>query len=145
MSQINVPGDDHIVRYVKWSCVNKDADDNVLGILGEAFRRKLDDDGLSVNWLEKADGPPKEKLKATVGLLTIGLKLGGKARVAVSNVAIFKGVCAHRRAHIRIVHVPEDGNEPHSEVRQIPRDDDELLELLAVEAVISHHRCVDLI
>ena len=145
MSQNNVPDEDHIVRYVSWQRVDKDADGNVRGILAEAFRRKSDEDGLSVNWLERAAAPAAQKLKKTVELLTKDLKIGPKSRVAVANVAVFKKVCGRRNAKIRIVHIPVDGNEPHSEVRQFPRDDDELLELLAVEAVAFHHRCLDLI
>lgn len=143
MSQNNVPDADHIVRYVGWNNVARDADENVTGILAEAFRRKPDQEGLSVNWLERADVPAADKLKKTVELLTAGLNVGKKARVAIANVAVFKSVCSRRNAKIRIVHIPEDGNEPHSEIRQFPRDDDELLELLALEAVAAHHRCLD--
>lgn len=143
MSQNSVPDADHIVRYVGWTNVAKDAEGNVVGILGEAFRRKPDEEGLSVNWLERAAVPPVDKLKKTVQLLTAGLTVGKKARVAVANVAVFKNVCSRRNVKIRIVHIPENGNEPHSEVRQFPRDDDELLELLAVEGVAAHHRCLD--
>lgn len=143
MSQTNVPDTDHVVRYVGWSNVAKDADENVTGILGEAFRRRPNEEGLSVNWLERAAAA--DKLKKTVELLTVGLKVGKKARVAIANVAVFKNVCARRSAKVRIVHIPINGNEPHSEVRQLPREEDELLELLAVEAVTSHHRCLDVI
>lgn len=143
MSQNNIPEEDHIIRYVPWKHVAKDADDNVLGIMGEAFRRRPGEDGLSVNWLERADAPAVSKLGKSVQLLTSGLKIGAKARVAIANVAEFKSVSRRRNAKIRIVHIPVEGNEPHSEVRQFPRDDDELLELLAVEAVSAHYRCSD--
>jgi hypothetical protein len=145
MSQLNVPDEDHIVRYVGWGHVDKDADGLVFGILGEAFRRRPNEDGLSVNWLERADTDAESKLRRTVELLTSGISMGKKSRVAVSNVSAFKTICASRNARVRIVHIPEDGNEPHSEVRQLSRDDDELLELLASEAVAAHYLCLDVL
>jgi hypothetical protein len=145
MSQLNIPDEDHIVRYVGWNQVAKDANDNVQGILAEAFRRRPDEDGLSVNWLERADADAEHKLKRTVELLTAGITVGKKSRVAVSNVYVFKTICASRQARVRIVHIPVDGNEPHSEVRQLSRDEDELLELLAIEAVAAHYLCLDVL
>ncbi len=145
MSQLNVPDEDHIVRYVGWNQVAKDANDTVRGILAEAFRLRPDEDGLSVNWLERADADAEHKLKRTVELLTAGITVGKKSRVAVSNVFAFKTICAARNARVRIVHIPEDGNEPHSEVRQLSRDDVELLELLASEAVAAHYLCLDVL
>ncbi len=145
MSQLNVPDEDHIVRYVGWNQVAKDANDTVLGISAEAFRRRSNEDGLSVNWLERANADAESKLRRTVELLTAGISMGKKSRVAVSNVSVFKTICASRHAKVRIVHIPEDGNEPHSEVRQLSRDDDELLELLAIEAVATHYLCLDVL
>lgn len=145
MSQNNLPDEDHIVRYVPWKHVAKDADDNVSGIMGEAFRRRPEEDGLSVNWLERADAPAASKLKKTVELLTSGLRIGPKARIAIANVADLKRVCSSRNAKIRIVHIPVEGNEPHSEMRQFPRDNDELLELIAAEAISVHYRCQEIL
>lgn len=145
MSQLNVPDEDHIVRYVGWNQVAKDANFLVLGISAEAFRRRSNEDGLSVNWLERADADAETKLRRTVELLTAGITIGKKSRVAVLSVSVFKTICASRHARVRIVHVPEDDNEPHSEVRQLSRDDDELLELLAIEAVATHYLCLDVL
>ncbi len=145
MSQLNVPDEDHIVRYVGWNQVAKDADDTVLGISAEAFRRRYNEDGLSVNWLERADADAANKLRRTVELLTAGIAIGKKSRVAIANVAAFKAICVSRHARVRIVHIPIDGNEPHSEVRQLSRDDDEILELLASESVTAHHLCLDVL
>lgn len=146
MTTPNLPDEDHIVRYVPWTRVAKDADDNVLGILPEAFQRREDEDGLSVNWLERVGASDMAAaLQATVSLIGNTMKVGKKARLTVSNVHKFKDICAQRGQQVRIIHAPEEGNEPHSEVRRIPRDDLRLLEDLAAGAVLSHHCCGDLI
>ena len=145
MSQPNLPDEDHFVRYVPWQRVRKDADDNVIGILGEAFRRREIDGGLSVNWLERANPDPQRQLAATVAIFLSTMTVGKKARVAVANVGRFKAICSEHGTRVRVVHAPEPDNEPHSEIRQLPRDDIELLEILAVDAVLEHFRCHDLV
>jgi len=42
--------------------------------------------------------------------------------------------CAERGHSIRIIHEPEDDNKAHAAVRRMPRDDEELVELLAAES-----------
>lgn len=143
MSQPNLPEEDHIVRFVPWQRVRKDADDNAVGIMGEAFARREGEDGLSVNWLEKAHTDPAKQLEETVKIFRATMRVGGKARVAVCNVGKVKGICRRYNAKIRIVHIPKPGNDPHSEVRQLPREDLELHEMLAVEAIKDHQLCKD--
>lgn len=145
VSQLNLPDDDHIVRYVPWTKVDKDANDNVRGILWTAYQRRDDEDGLSVNWLERTGCEDLEaQLRATVSLLETAMTVKRKARLAVSGVRQFKSVCAAHEARVRIVHIPEGDNEPHSEIRQIPKEDQRLMEDLARQAVTSHHACGDL-
>lgn len=117
----------------------------MLGILAAAFQRKETEEHLSVNWLERADANPGDRLRRTVQLISTSLTIGPKARIAVANVGTFVGICSKLGHKVRILHSPDDGNEPHSEIHRLPRDDMELLEILATEAVISHYRCRDLI
>lgn len=72
-------------------------------------------------------------------------KVGVKARLAVSQVGKLKQICKDNGSKVRIVHEPVAGNEPHSSIRQIPRDDQVLLEAIAREAVDSHHTFGDLL
>ena len=140
----NLPDDDHILRLVPWARVRKDEDDNVTGILGEAFRLKDGEQALSVNWLERLPGELDERLRATARLIRDtqeSKKIGAKSRLAQLQVGMTKQLAATKGAKIRIVHEPIDGNEPHSGIRQLPRDDLELLEVLAAEAVIGHFQC----
>lgn len=61
-----IPDSDHIARHVPWSKLRKDEDDNVLGVLGEAFRRREGEGALSVNWVEYFEGEPGQQRIAAV-------------------------------------------------------------------------------
>ena len=50
---------------------------------------------------------------------------------AIGNTGTIAATCADRGHKIRIIHVPEDDNKAHAEIRKIPRDDLQLLERLA--------------
>ncbi|MGT2502529.1 hypothetical protein ACVOMS_20245 [Bradyrhizobium guangxiense] len=47
-----LPETDHCVRYVPWARLRKDEEDNVIGILGAAFRLRDEEDYLSATWAE---------------------------------------------------------------------------------------------
>jgi hypothetical protein len=57
-----------------------------------------------------------------------------KSGFAIGRVGVIAATCAERNHRIRIMHEPEDDNKAHAAVRRMPRDDDELLELLAAES-----------
>ena len=59
----NLPDEHHVMRYVPWTRLRKDEDDNVLGFLGDAFKLKPNEDHLSVNWLEYFDGDRDMKIQ----------------------------------------------------------------------------------
>jgi hypothetical protein len=53
-----------MVRYVPWSRLRKVEDDNVLGVLGGAFKLRTNEDYLSATWAEFFEGnpwPPQSK------------------------------------------------------------------------------------
>jgi|KBSSwiStaDraftv2_1062776.scaffolds.fasta_scaffold144287_4 hypothetical protein len=144
MAITNIPDEDHVLRLVSWQRVRKDEDDNVTGILGEAFRRKPDEDALSVNWQERVTGALIDQLRAAARLIRDtqeSKKIGAKSRLARLQVKATKEIAKKRGAKIRIVHEPVDGNEPHAAIRQLPDDDLELLEMIASEVVVDHHQC----
>jgi hypothetical protein len=64
------------------------------------------------------------------------MNVTARSGFAVGVVAAIKEVCLNdRRQHrIRIIHEAEDDNPAHTALRGWPRDNDELLELLAEEA-----------
>ena len=113
-----------------------------MGILPHAYQRREDENALSVNWLERVPGDQQTRLKEAAKLIQATQssgKVGAKARLAVSRVGKFKQTCKANGSKVRIVHEPVEGNEPHSSVRQIPRDDQVLLEAIAREAVEGHY------
>jgi hypothetical protein len=125
----------HIVRYVPWSKLRKDEDDNVVGVLHEAFKLRSDEEFLSATWLEYFRGSRVAKVTAAVHAIRASkLKPRPKSGFAIGNVAAITRACAERRHKIRIFHEPEDDNKAHASVRQFPREDIELLELLAAAA-----------
>ncbi|MEO6198734.1 MAG: hypothetical protein ABIO68_02185 [Sphingomicrobium sp.] len=131
-----------------WSRLRRDQDDNVIGVLPQAYQRREDEESISVNWLERTPGSRKAQLIQAVVMIRNTQpsgRVGAKARLAVSEVQTFKTVCRNQGSKVRIVHDPIDGNEPHSEVRQIPRDDQMLLDAIVKEAVEGHYPIGDLV
>ena len=131
-----IPDSDHIVRHVPWSKLRKDEDDNVLGVLGEAFRRREGEDTLSVNWVEYFDGEPAQQRIATVQCMRgseLRIRPNSKCGYAIGNVGLIADVCRERSGRIRVIHEPVDSNEGHADVRRLPRDNDGLLDLLAAD------------
>ena len=134
----NLPPDHHVVRYVPFGRTRRDEDDNVVGIYAEAFRRKPDEDGLSVTWIEHFAGGWDDQLQAAVTAIGHAQKVGAKSAFAWAQVGHIHDVCSARSHRIRIIHLPEDNNSGHSEIRQLPRDDEQLLETLAAEAFAEY-------
>ena len=131
----NLPPEHHVIRYVPFGKLRKDENQTPIGIEYTAFLRRDDDDSLSVTWQEYFAGDQLTQITAAVrAIRASNLKPGGKSGFAIGNVATITAACTERRHKIRIIHWPEDDNKAHVDVRQIPRDDLELLEHLAASA-----------
>ena len=137
----NLPDEDHIARLVPWARVAKDSDDNPIGILGAAFQLRENEEGLSVNWLERVSDDPSQQAIETIRLISCQRKVGSKARLAILNVGSTHQIALARNRKIRIIHAPIDGNEPHSEIRQFPDDDSQLLDMLATDGLVQNIHC----
>ena len=127
----NLPAEHHIVRLVSYGRLLKDQDGNPIGISFAAFQRNPEHDGLSVTWLEYFAGERPQRIERAVRAIRASLTVGGKAGFAIGQVAAIAKTCEDRHQRVRIIHWPEDDNKAHAEVRQLPRDDQELLEDLA--------------
>jgi hypothetical protein len=134
----NLPPDDHVVRYVPYQRLRRDEDDNVLGVLGEAFRLRPGESGLSVTWIEHFRGDWNAQFSAAIDAIRPTQKVGTKSAFAWALVSRVHQTCADRGHRVRIIHAPVEGNSGHAEVRQLTRDDDLLLELLATEAFADY-------
>lgn len=134
MKDKSLPPDHHVIRYVSPSRLRKDENQKVVGILHTAFERPESHKGLSVTWLEYFSGVRPEQLTAAVQAIRASditpSKNGG---FAVGNVKAIGMASAERHHKIRIIHWPVDDNKAHAELRQFPRDDQELFERLAVK------------
>jgi hypothetical protein len=129
-----LPPEHHVVRYVPWSRLRKDEDDNVIGILGAAFRLRDDEEYLSATWAEYFPGERPECVAAAVKTIRrSSIKVTVRSGFAVGNVASIKDACLtdSGKHKIRIIHEVEEDNPAHTALRGWPRHNEPLLELLA--------------
>lgn len=130
-----LPPNDHVVRYVPWNKLRKNENDEVIGVLGEAFKMRDSDKSLSTTWLEYFLGSREEQIIAVVRAIRASkLEVKPKSGFATGEVGAIQAECAARNYKVRILHEREDDNEAHAAVRSLPRDDMELLERLATGA-----------
>jgi hypothetical protein len=130
-----LPPEHHVVRYASWNKLRKDEHDNVIGVLGVAFQRRPTEETLSVTWLEYFDGSRWQQIVDAIrAIRASALETKPKSAFAIGQVGAIKTVCESRQVKVRILHEPEPDNKAHAVVRSLPREDMELLELLAAEA-----------
>lgn len=123
-----------MVRYVPWSKLRKDEDDNVIGVVGVAFALRSDEEFLSATWLEYFQGNYASQIVSCVQTVRASnLTVGKKSAFAIGCVKTVKSACQSRGKRPRIIHEPEDDNPAHAAVRNWPNDDDALLNLIAEE------------
>jgi hypothetical protein len=124
--------ENHVVRYVSWNKLRKNENDEVIGVLGEAFKMRDSDKSLSVTWIEYFPGDRSEQIAESVQAIRASkLAVKPKSGFAVGQVGAIQRQCSARNYKIRIFHEPEDDNAAHAAVKSLPRDDMELLEELA--------------
>lgn len=128
-----LPATDHIARHVSWQRLRKDEDDNVLGVLPEAFQLRLGELGMSVNWLEYYPGDHQARLAAVIGNLRVNLDIRPKSAFAIANVGALENCCTQSGSSVKIVYMPTNGIPCHALVRDMSHDDLGLLALLADE------------
>jgi hypothetical protein len=133
-----IPINNHVIRYVPWSKLRKNEDDEVIGILGEAFKLRENEKSLSATWLEYFQHTIREDqiVEAVKAMRANGSPVvKPKSGFALGKVNDIQSACIERKVkNVRIVYSPSDNNEAHVSVRSLPGDDSRLLELLAEEA-----------
>jgi hypothetical protein len=132
-----LPDEHHVVRYVPWARLRKDENDNVIGVLGAAFRLREDEEYLSATWAEFSEGERPECIVSAVKIIRASaLQVTTRSGFAVGNVGRVKAVCLsdQKRHRIRVSHEAEDDNRAHVALRGWPRDNEPLLDLLAEDA-----------
>jgi hypothetical protein len=137
MPTVYLPDGDHCVRYVPWARLRKDEEENVIGVLGAAFRLRDEEDYLSATWAEFFAGATHhDRIVASVrAIRASNIDVRPKSGFAVGCVAEIKRACLEDqgRHRIRIIHEEEQDNPAHAALRGWPRDNNDLLDLLAEE------------
>lgn len=132
-----LPEENYVIRYIAPARIRRDENEKILGILPQAFRVRADkEDGLSVIWLEFFPGPQNQQIIAAVKKArTSKLRVAPKSVFAVGKVGDILSVCNKiiRSKKTRIVYWPTWDNPAHAEVKSLPVEDEQLLELLAAE------------
>jgi len=143
----NLPDEDHVIRYVPWGRLRRDEEDNILGFLPQAFQLRPEEDYLSVNWLEYHDGDRERQIRLSVWDMRASFEkpLGAKSAFAISNVAQVKKTCQGFGSRVRVIHEPDLPKNPgHSAIRQLPRDDLNLLDAMAADAFTDRVSNIDI-
>lgn len=142
----NLPDEDHVMRYVPWARLRRDENENVVGILPQAFQLRDGEKYLSVNWVEYHPGDWQAQLRASVWAIRRSFErgIGRKSGFGIGQIAQIKSTSIAHGARVRIVHEPEEGNPAHSAIRRLPRDDLNLLAALADEVFVDFVRNADM-
>src|SRR6266436_2913290 len=103
-----LPPEHHVVRYVPWARLRKTDEDEVVGVLGKAFKLRPEEDYLSATWLEYFRGSSRETNVAS-SVRTIrasNIDVRPKSGFAIGNVGRVRDTCLadSRRHKIRTIH-----------------------------------------
>ena len=134
MNQVYKAKDDHhLVRLVKRSHQETDGDGNVVGVMPAAFDLRPNEDYLSCNCIERAEGTSAE-----ASLLSIRSVYGSKFRNIAKHLLTKGRVQSIKRAFlphaVKVTCEPKKQDPSYSAVRQYPSDRQLALEKLATEA-----------
>ena len=145
MTGHDLPDEDHVVRYAKFTDI---LDDGKLNC--SAFQLRATDSGLSVNWLEYfRDRPKSEQIDEIRCQIRLTLRRSG--RLVELNVGMTREHVGQRLDEFRFVHAPlpaDDSHEAdpsHSEIVGLPSGDSPEAELIGdmiAECVMAHHPAV---
>lgn len=125
----------HVMRYVPWTRLRRDGDDNVVGFLSSAFVLRAEEDALSVNWVEYFAGNHQSQIEASVKAFRASkLKVGDRSAFGVAVVGTVKQLAQKSGKSIRVVFSPSDANPSHTSIQKLPREELVLFEALATEA-----------
>lgn len=140
----DIPQTDHVLRHIGPSKLRRDENRNVVGVRGDAFKAK-GAEGLSVNWLEFVQGNEDHQLAEALTMMRTGLNIKKSAFLAQIHVESFRALAHQEGYRIRIVYDPLEENRGHSEIRHLPTENDEILDILADQGIVRHIRCSDLL
>jgi hypothetical protein len=106
-----IPTTDHVALHCPRIALEWGEDGNPCGLKIDAFR--VDDDGISVNWLEYERSSFDECFERTCRLFASALFLRDSHRCAIMKVDEIKQTAAARNKSVKIVHDPVDEPQPN--------------------------------
>jgi hypothetical protein len=130
----NLPATDFILRYIHKNRLRRDENGNVIGILGQAFELRDNEEHLSVCWLDYFNGSNQNKTYLSIVVKNMVLKINPKDAFAIANIEQVKQVADKNDNQVRIVYDPNIDIPNHSEIRKYPRGVAVLYDALAREA-----------
>jgi len=129
-----------LLRYVAPARLRRDEDNNVVGVLPEAFAlrpakgNQPAEKYLSATWVGYFAGIRNDQIAQAVrAVRASNLKVKTTSGFAAGTVKDITGGCESMNIKIRVLHEPEDDNKAHSAVRGWPMENEELLALMANE------------
>lgn len=126
-----LPDQDSVIRHVSPSRLRRDEDGNILGFLPQAFALRDGEDSLSVNWSGIYDGNRDASTKEVIWELRTANDIKKNSAFGIGNVGTIKEVCKNNGATVKIVYDPRKRILSHSLIRNLPRNNPELLDTLA--------------
>jgi hypothetical protein len=116
-------------------------------MLPQALSRREGEQNLSVTWVEHFKGDWTAQVTQAIQAFRASQQSGNVGRKSVFAVAVIEKIhdlCRSRGVRVRIIHEPVDANPGHSVIRNLPNDNDDLLELLAADAFAELIRNADI-
>ena len=138
MPPTKVPNDSHVMRYVRKRQLRRDENGNVIGILPQALELREEEAYLSVTWLEHFDPQYERGLIQAAEAIRRQLTVKGNDGFSTTEVGGFCDICERFDEKVRVLHEPvNDENTGYVAIRRFPRDNIELLDLLASDAFVD--------
>jgi hypothetical protein len=128
MATTYLPPEHHVIRYVPWARLRRDENEQVIGD---------NEEYLSATWLEYFPAASRQQMiiDAVHCIRASKIDVRPRSGFAIGQVQKIQARClADPKAYkIRVVHEPEDDNPAHTALRRWPENNDQLLELLALD------------
>lgn len=135
----NLKPEHHFVRHVPSTRVKRHDDGTVYGVFPQAFEMRPAENELSGSWLEFFPGSRQEQLEKSVSAISSIKQVKRRDGIAVASVEKIHAACDRVGAKVRVLHEPakDNPNPAYATIRGMPRDNLELLSLIADDACVE--------
>ena len=118
-----LPEEHHVMRHVPWTRLRRDADDNVIGILQQAFELREGETALSVNWIEHHAAAGIDPETASIETFRRTLDVRRRSAFGIGNVRKIADVTDEGGYSLRTTYSPTTNNQSHSSIKGRPLED----------------------